>query len=79
MRISLLITAFLVSALPLRAEISVQDISSYLNSFRTAAAAFTQVNSDGSISTGDLSLRRPGRARFDYDAPRDHQRLAGGV
>lgn len=66
------------AALPAQAKISVQEISNYLNSFRTAKAAFTQVNSDGSISTGDLTLRRPGRARFDYDAPNRGLVIAGG-
>ncbi|MEM7487828.1 MAG: outer membrane lipoprotein carrier protein LolA [Pseudomonadota bacterium] len=70
--------ALLVLTLPAQAQISVGEISAYLNSFRTAQAEFTQVNSDGSISTGDLSLRRPGRARFDYDPPNDGLVLAGG-
>ncbi|MEM7709773.1 MAG: outer membrane lipoprotein carrier protein LolA [Pseudomonadota bacterium] len=74
----LTIFAVLALALPARAEISVGEISAYLNSFRTAQADFTQVNADGSISTGELSLRRPGRARFDYDAPNDGLVLAGG-
>ncbi|MEM8824703.1 MAG: outer membrane lipoprotein carrier protein LolA [Pseudomonadota bacterium] len=68
----------LALAFPARAEISVSEISAYLNSFQTAQAEFTQVNADGSISTGDLSLRRPGRARFDYDPPNDGLVLAGG-
>ena len=68
----------IATALPAAAQISVQEISGYLNSFRTAKAAFTQINSDGSISTGDLSLRRPGRARFDYDAPNKSLVIAGG-
>jgi outer membrane lipoprotein-sorting protein len=75
-----LLTALLLSlvALPAAARISVPEISAYLNSFRTAQAEFTQVNADGSISTGDLSLRRPGRARFDYDPPNEGLVLAGG-
>ncbi|WGH77346.1 LolA family protein [Jannaschia ovalis] len=66
------------AALPAQARISVQEISNYLNSFRSAQAEFTQVNADGSISTGDLTLRRPGRARFDYDAPNRGLVIAGG-
>ncbi len=75
---TLLTAALALGALPARAEVSVQQISQYLNSFRTAEAEFTQVNADGSISTGDLSLRRPGRARFDYDAPNKSLVIAGG-
>ncbi|GIT92675.1 outer-membrane lipoprotein carrier protein [Jannaschia pagri] len=78
MRILTLAATLIALALPARAEISVSDISRYLNSFRTAGAAFTQVNADGTISTGDLTLRRPGRARFDYDEPNKSLVIAGG-
>lgn len=65
-------------ALPAQAQISVSEISRYLNSFATARADFTQVNADQTISTGDLLIRRPGRARFDYDAPNKGLVIAGG-
>ncbi|CTQ32562.1 LolA family protein [Jannaschia rubra] len=65
-------------AAPAVAQIPVNEISRYLNSFTTARADFTQVNGDGSISTGELSIRRPGRARFDYAAPNDGLVIAGG-
>ena len=68
----------LLAALPAQARIGVDAISSYLNGFNTAQAEFTQLNPDGSISTGDLSIRRPGRARFDYDAPNAGLVIAGG-
>jgi outer membrane lipoprotein-sorting protein len=75
----LLAGAALMPALPAWARtLSVGEISAYLNSFRTARAEFTQINADGSISTGELSLRRPGRARFDYDPPNDGLVIAGG-
>ncbi|CUH40684.1 Outer-membrane lipoprotein carrier protein precursor [Jannaschia seosinensis] len=70
--------ALAVTTLPATAQISVGQISNYLNSFRTSQAEFTQINSDGSISTGDLAIRRPGRARFDYDAPNNGLVIAGG-
>jgi outer membrane lipoprotein-sorting protein len=74
------LAALALAVLPLsaQAQISVGEISNYLNSFRTAEAEFTQINSDGSISTGDLSLRRPGNARFDYDPPNEGLVIAGG-
>ena len=78
MRLALLIASALLLALPARAEIPVSAISQYLNGFRTAQAEFTQINADGTISTGDLSLRRPGRARFDYDPPNAGLVIAGG-
>ncbi|WP_370234195.1 MULTISPECIES: LolA family protein [Henriciella] len=36
---------------------------------KTAKGRFVQVSPDGSITKGDFALRRPGRMRFDYDAP----------
>ncbi|MBM2575304.1 outer membrane lipoprotein carrier protein LolA [Jannaschia sp. Os4] len=68
-----------VTALPAWAqEVSISEISRYLNGLRSAQAEFTQINGDGSISTGDLSIRRPNRVRFDYDAPNRGLVIAGG-
>ena len=77
-RLAFALTLLPLLSLPARAEIGVRAISDYLNGFRTATAAFTQVNADGTISTGDLTLRRPGRARFDYDPPNKGLVIAGG-
>lgn len=49
-------------------ELSLQEISDYLNSFRTARGGFTQVSADGAIDTGTIQIKRPGRIRFDYDS-----------
>eukprot|EP00038_Savillea_parva_P006335 m.163050 g.163050 ORF g.163050 m.163050 type:complete len:200 (+) comp12266_c0_seq1:145-744(+) len=60
----------LASAVATAAEkLSLNEISSYMNSFATAQADFTQVNDDGSLSTGKLYIRRPGKVRFEYDPP----------
>ncbi|OWU85522.1 cell envelope biogenesis protein LolA [Oceanicola sp. 22II-s10i] len=57
-------------ALPAQAEkLPLGQISSYLNAMKTAQAKFTQVNGDGSISTGTLYIKRPGNVRFEYDPP----------
>ena len=57
-------------ALPAAAEkLSLSQISSYFNGFRTAQGEFTQINDDGTISTGRLYIKRPGRVRFEYDPP----------
>ncbi|MBR9650220.1 LolA family protein [Thalassovita aquimarina] len=62
--------AFLILSLPVSAEqISLNDLSAYLNRMKTAQADFTQINDDGSISTGKLMLKRPGRMRFEYAGP----------
>jgi len=68
-----------LGAAPARADkLPLSAISAYLNSFTTAQAQFTQVNADGSISTGRLSIQRPGRARFEYDPPNEGLVIAGG-
>ena len=54
-------------ALPALAEkISLNEISRYLNAMTTAVSAFTQVNPDGTVSTGTVYIQRPGRVRFEY-------------
>ncbi len=50
-------------------KLSLNELSGYLNTLKTAAASFTQVNDDGSLSTGKLYLHRPGRMRFEYSGP----------
>lgn len=66
-------------AFPAMAEkIPLKDISAYLNSLSTVEADFTQVNADGSIATGKLFIRRPGRARFEYAPPDKSLVLASG-
>jgi outer membrane lipoprotein-sorting protein len=60
----------LALAFPVAADtLSLAQISAYLNSLTTAEARFTQLNGDGSVSTGRLLLKRPGRVRFEYDPP----------
>ncbi|MFG6079864.1 outer membrane lipoprotein carrier protein LolA [Paracoccus litorisediminis] len=57
----------LAMAFPALADkIPLNEISNYLNSLKTAQAAFTQVNPDGSISTGTVYIHRPNRVRFEY-------------
>ncbi|WP_380055706.1 outer membrane lipoprotein carrier protein LolA [Falsihalocynthiibacter sp. SS001] len=66
-------------ALPAAAEkLSLNTLSNYFNSFETAQSRFTQINADGSKSAGTLYMRRPGRARFEYDPPNEALVIAGG-
>jgi outer membrane lipoprotein-sorting protein len=46
-----------------------QRIAAYLNSIRTMTARFRQSSSNGGTATGSLWMARPGRMRFEYDAP----------
>ncbi|MFK7744765.1 MAG: outer membrane lipoprotein carrier protein LolA [Roseobacter sp.] len=50
-------------------QLTLADISEYLNSITTARTTFQQFNDDGTRSTGTLLIRRPGRMRFEYDEP----------
>lgn len=55
-------------AFPALAErIPLSQISSYLNKLTTLTSEFTQINSDGTVSTGTVYIQRPGRVRFEYD------------
>lgn len=49
--------------------LSLSEISRYLNGIETADSTFTQINDDGSLSTGKLFIHRPNRMRFEYDPP----------
>ncbi|MBC7164885.1 MAG: outer membrane lipoprotein carrier protein LolA [Roseovarius sp.] len=70
LRILMVPVLWAAMTLPAAAEkLSLGEISAYLNSLRTAQGQFTQVNEDGSISTGRILLKRPGRVRFEYDPP----------
>ncbi len=51
------------------AKLSLPALSQYLNSIKSATGEFTQVNNDGTISTGTIYIRRPGRVRFEYNPP----------
>ncbi len=66
-------------ALPAQAEkLSLSTLSNYLNALQTAEADFTQINGDGTISTGRLYIKRPGRVRFEYAPPEKSLVMAGG-
>jgi outer membrane lipoprotein-sorting protein len=76
-----LLMSFAAAALPLPAlaqPLPLAELSAYFNSFRTAQAQFTQINPDGTLSTGQLMLYRPGRIRFEYDPPDRNLVLATG-
>ena len=72
--------AMLGFALPAAAEkLSLGAISTYLNGFETATGEFTQINDDGTISTGKIYIKRPGRVRFEYNPPEDILVVADGT
>jgi len=78
-RMTMAAIALAVTAFPASADkLSLGAISAYLNRLETARAKFTQINGDGTISTGTIFLRRPGRARFEYNPPADALVVVGG-
>jgi outer membrane lipoprotein-sorting protein len=48
-------------------KLPLNDISKYLNALKTASGDFTQINDDGTISSGKVYIKRPGRMRFEYE------------
>ncbi|MEO9823332.1 MAG: outer membrane lipoprotein carrier protein LolA [Paracoccaceae bacterium] len=78
-RTFLLSTAAALAASPVAAQqLSLNAISRYLNSIEQATSDFTQVNDDGSLSTGKFFIKRPGRMRFEYNPPEKLLVMAGG-
>jgi outer membrane lipoprotein-sorting protein len=45
------------------------EIERYLDSIRTMAADFQQIDQEGRVATGRIFLARPGRMRVEYDPP----------
>ena len=71
----------LVAALPATAqqgEVGVPQIEQFFNGIRTLKARFVQSNPNGSVVQGTLYVRRPGRMRFEYDAPSQLKIVADG-
>ena len=57
--------------------IDLDTLSEYLTGLGSVQTTFTQINGDGSVSTGVFQLRRPGRMRFEYDPPDEALIVAG--
>jgi outer membrane lipoprotein-sorting protein len=52
--------------------------AAYLDDLAVATGRFTQTSANGAASSGTFWLQRPGRARFDYDAPSGLRLAADG-
>ena len=80
-RRTLLIAPFALAVLgtPAMADkLPLKTLSAYLNGLTTLESEFTQVNSDGTVSTGRIFIKRPGRVRFEYNPPDKALVMAGG-
>ncbi len=56
----------------------IERVSNYLSNLRTLVGEFKQVAPDGSRTAGDFYLLKPGRVRFDYNAPSPVELIADG-
>jgi outer membrane lipoprotein-sorting protein len=71
----------LLATLPVYAQqggIGVPQIEQYFNGIRSLKARFVQSNPNGSVVQGTLYVLRPGRMRFEYDAPSQLKIVADG-
>lgn len=50
-----------------------------LAAVETAKGRFNQISNDGSVTSGEFALRRPGKMRFDYDEPTPIRIVADGT
>lgn len=57
---------------------TVERITSYFNSVQSMTGTFTQIDPDGSKRTGDFYMQKPGRVRFEYDAPSPVELISNG-
>ena len=58
-------------------KIPLGNLNNYINGLSTVKANFEQTNSDGSIDTGILYIKRPGKMRLEYAAPSNALVIAG--
>jgi outer membrane lipoprotein-sorting protein len=79
MKRTLLAAAFALIALPAAAEpLPLATLSNYLNTLGEVQATFKQENADGTQSSGEVFLHRPGRMRLQYDPPEGSVVIAAG-
>ena len=65
-----LFVVFLTTASISKADpYSLANISQYLKNLKILKADFSQINADGTISSGTILIKRPGRMRFEYYTP----------
>ena len=69
--------AVMMPAAAMAQKLPLGTISNYLNKLQTAKGEFTQINDDGTISTGTIYIKRPGRVRFEYNPPETSLVVAG--
>jgi outer membrane lipoprotein-sorting protein len=56
----------------------VDKVSGYLSRVHVMTGAFVQIGADGRRATGNFYLQKPGKVRFEYDAPSPIDIIADG-
>jgi outer membrane lipoprotein-sorting protein len=56
----------------------VDKVSAYLSSVQVLSGAFTQVSADGRLAKGQFYILKPGKVRFEYEAPSPIEIVADG-
>ena len=60
-------------------RILANKVSAYLSTLQNVSGNFVQVGPDGSKSTGDFYIQKPGKVRFEYDDPSPIAIVADGT
>ena len=59
-------------------KFSLVELSNYFNTIDTFQADFHQFSDDGSVASGVILIKKPGRLRIEYERPEDLLILASG-
>lgn len=63
---------------PMTEQQAMATADAYLKNLKSMRARFQQISADGMIMSGTAYLKKPGRARFDYDDPSPMTIIADG-
>ena len=66
------------AALTAQQTADLKRITDHWNQIQVVQGQFSQVDSGGGASTGDFMIKKPGRFRFDYNAPEELTVVADG-
>ena len=69
LKLPLFVIFFIASSILKADPYSLPNISQYLQNLKFLMAEFSQINGDGTKSSGIIFIRRPGRMRFEYNKP----------
>jgi len=72
------VPASLFSSFDANQKAQAAKVSSYLSSLQTLVGNFVQVAADGSKTKGDFYIQKPGKLRFEYEAPSPIAVIADG-